>query len=229
MSGRVGVVTGAGRGIGRAIAVKLSSMGASTVLVSRTESELEETAALCEEVGGRPQILPGDVRDPSTAKEAVSMALDSGGIDFLVNNAGVAHVGRVWEIDPGLAEEMVEVNLMGAFYMMREAIPHMLERGRGDVVNVISQLGKWTAPGWGMYSASKHALAALTATLREELAGTGVRVVGVYPGAVDTPLLRRLGRTRPGILSPDDVADAVAFVLSRRAGVMIYDVTILPG
>ena len=229
LKGSYGMITGAGRGIGKAIALKLAKEGANLSLLARTESELIETSNEVKKFGVKAYYTVGDI---SKQEDVDGFYKDTmthfPNIDFLVNNAGMAYYGELLRISLEKVVEMMNVNFFGAYYLTMKVLPRMLARGTGHIINMVSMLGMVVEPGWVPYCASKHALRVLTEGLRAELRGTGVKVTGIYPGAVRTKLLESVGRLRPGILEPEDVAEAIVFVLKQPYGVEVGDVTILP-
>ena len=185
---RVVMVTGASSGIGRATALAFGSAGARVALVARRRPELE---ALAKEMDAEVLVLPTDVAD-RTAVRAAFDTVDAyfGGIDVVVNNAGILRSSPVLEIDPADLEAMLRVNLLGALYVMQEAVPRMLARDEGVVVNVASLGGRRGVSPIGGYCATKFALIGLTEALRDELHGRNVHVALVEPGVVETPMVQ---------------------------------------
>lgn len=183
---RVVLITGASAGIGRALALRLAAEGCRLVLVARSEEKL---AVLAAELGGpdRAVYIAGDVADPSVARRAVDRATGHfGRLDILVNNAGVGLRAPVTRLDPDLLAEIFSVNVLGALHFLRAAVPHLVEAGSGSVVTVASLAARQPVPTLGGYAATKAALVALTDALRLELTGTGVSVLTVLPGSVET-------------------------------------------
>jgi NAD(P)-dependent dehydrogenase (short-subunit alcohol dehydrogenase family) len=185
---KVVVVTGASSGIGRATALAFSSAGARVALVARRRRELE---ALAFEMNGDAVVLPTDVTD----RHAVRTMFDAvtscfGGIDIVVNNAGILRPAPVVDIDPADLEAMLRVNLFGALHVLQEAVPRMRAQDDGVIVNVASLGGRRGVSPIGGYCATKFALVGLTEALREELHGTNVHVALVEPGVVETPMVQ---------------------------------------
>ena len=221
LEGKVAIITGASQGIGRALAGRLGDAGCRLVLVARSAPEVEDAAARLPAAVA----VPGDVSDPSTARRAVTAALERfGRLDVLVNNAGVGLRAPVARMEPADLAHVFEVNVLGALRFIREALPHLVRQGEGLVVNVSSVGGRQSIPFLGGYGATKAALASLSDSLRMELAGTGVRVLTVFPGSVDTgfkrhargePYPERRGASR---LTAEEVAGRIvrAMVADRR-------------
>jgi NAD(P)-dependent dehydrogenase (short-subunit alcohol dehydrogenase family) len=190
LHGQVALVTGASRGIGRAVAVALARAGADVAITARTREGLLDTAAEIEALGRRTALLAGDVTDRERVPQIVAEAERSlGPLDLLVNNAGVGDIGTsTWDADPDRWWEVVSVNVFGPFLFARSAVPGMRERGRGRVVNVSSYAGVRASPGATAYSASKAALMRFSDGLAGELAGDGVQVFAMSPGVVRTDM-----------------------------------------
>lgn len=190
LEGKVALVTGAGRGIGRAVAKAFASEGASLVLASRSRGELEQTAAEVASRGAACLAHPCDVADPAQVRALVSAATQRfGRIDVLVNNACLLGPRLpVSEFPPQDWEAVIQANVNGLFYIIKEALPGMLARRRGSIINVTSGVGRKGKARWGAYAASKFALEGLTQVLAAESEGTGVRVNALNPGATRTAM-----------------------------------------
>ena len=202
LDGRVALITGGGRGIGRAIAIAYAVEGASLCLSARTVSELEETADLVSsQFGAEVFTVVADVTDRAQVDAAVSRTLERYGvIDVMVNNAGnIGPVGRAWDNDPEDWARTINVHLMGVYYGCRAAIPHMLERGQGRIVNMSGVGG----PNTTAYDAAKTAIVNLTENLALELADTPITVNAVSPGSIHT---RMWEETRDLSLAIGDMA-----------------------
>jgi short-subunit dehydrogenase len=199
------LVTGASRGIGRALCEALSERGATVGLAARGEGELSELAA---RLGERTHVLPCDVGDAAAVMAAVDgFAAAAGGLDLVVANAGVAYYGRFNEQDPELHERMTRINWLGTVHTVRAALPHLLRAGRGHVVIVSSGAGLRAFPDAAVYGATKAAQRAFAEALRHELAGTGVSVTTVYPGEIATHLHDHEKATMPAWYHSDDAAN----------------------
>jgi NAD(P)-dependent dehydrogenase (short-subunit alcohol dehydrogenase family) len=189
LSGKRAFVTGGGRGIGRVVALDLARQGVAVAVSSRTASEREAVAAEVAALGVTSAAVPCDVSRADDVRAAFAAARKAlGGIDILVNGAGVAPSSLVAPTTDEVWHQAIETNLSGAFYCLREALPEMAERGWGRVVNVASIAGKRGAAYIGAYSASKHGLLGLTKCAALEVVERGVTVNAVCPGYVDTPM-----------------------------------------
>lgn len=220
--GRVALVTGSGRGIGRAVALRLAGVGHDVALCAREADELAVVADEVRATGRRAHAAVLDIADPeATAAFATEVEAALGPIEVLINNAGVIHLpDRLDSAAAGLWDATMNVNARGAYLLCAALLPGMLERNRGRVVNVASTAGLRGLRERLAYSASKHALVGLTRALALEMNAPGVTVNAVCPGAVVTRMTMgsRPNDDRTGWLSPDDVARTVTHLASDDAG-----------
>ncbi|MDD4952793.1 MAG: SDR family oxidoreductase [Desulfovibrionaceae bacterium] len=203
LEGKTAIITGAGRGFGRAVAQAMAGKGAQVVLFSRSEPDLDKVRGKIEASGGQVLVATGDVSAPDDVRRAVHRAIERfGGVDVLVNNAAVIGPARLIEdCDLAAWERTLAVNLTGAFVFCREVLPDMAAHRTGVIVNVTSGLGSRGYPRLAAYSASKAGLNQLTRSLAEEFREYGVLAYGLDPGVMDTGMqadIRRLGRDRLG-------------------------------
>ena len=191
LSGQVALVTGAGRGIGRAIAAALAEAGADLILLARTASELDETAAQVRGFGREAFPLVADVVQRSDVQQAVAAGLARfGHVDILVNNAGVQPpIGPLVDNDPQQWEQAIAVNLLGPFHCLQAVLPGMIERRQGKIINLSGGGATGPRPNFSAYAASKAAVVRLTETLAEELRPHNIQVNAIAPGAVNTQML----------------------------------------
>jgi short-subunit dehydrogenase len=210
--GSVAVITGASRGIGRAVARAAANKGAQVGLISRSQAELD---AVLNEIGGRGAVATADVADRAQVEKALaSIETALGPVDILVNNAGMGSWGPFVEIPEDAARRVLELNLVAVLDLTRLVLPEMIERRRGHVVNIGSIAGRLGVPFESVYSTTKFGLAGFTETLAVEMAPFGVGVSMVNPGPVDTAFGEVSGwpTTRPRVprpVSPERVAAAV--------------------
>jgi NAD(P)-dependent dehydrogenase (short-subunit alcohol dehydrogenase family) len=225
VNGRTAFITGASRGIGAAVAQKLSGQGVRLGLASRGGDDLGLPDALGIEC---------DVTSPEQVEAAVRATVERfGGLDVLVNNAGVGAYGPYLELDPGHLEEMIDVNLKGTLYAVRSALPHLLRSDAADVVTIASVAGLRGLPNEAVYCASKFGQVGFMRALDHELREYGVRCTNICPGGVATDFAMGRGRTPDmpelkGMMTGDDVAEAVLFVLTRPRAVRMLTVSFRP-
>ncbi len=222
LTNKTALITGAGRGIGRAISLALAREGARLILISRTLKELEETKKLAEASGVPVFVFPVDVSSPQAVlglfTKLKSILVE--GLDFLINNAGFADKLRNVEVtDEEIWEKTVNINLSGVYRMTRSAIPFLRKRGSAAIVNISSVAG--TAgfekfSGLGAYTAAKSGVTALGEVLAGELKSDGIRVYTVSPGAVNTAMLHGLLPAFKAGLEPDDIAGKVVDILKGK-------------
>lgn len=209
---QVGLVTGAGRGIGRAIALAFAEQGADVAIAARTREQLEDVAREVEALGRRALVLPADVSDTSGLEGLVRATVDElGGLDIVVNNAGGAEPRALLDTSERFFEAAFHFNVTTAFTLTKLAVPHMLERGGGAVVNISSAMGRLTGRGYAAYGTAKAALTHLTRLLASDLAPR-IRVNAIAVGATATSALEI-------VLTNDELREAmVATTPLRRLG-----------
>jgi short-subunit dehydrogenase len=226
-SGTRAVVTGASRGIGRAIAEALAGRGATVGLAARSVTELE---ALAQRLPGSHHVLVCDVALPASIATAVEdYVAAAGGLDLVVANAGIAHYEPVAEQSLQKIEDMTNVNWLGTVYTVKAALPFLLEQGRGHIVVMSSGAGLRGFPGAAAYSATKAAQRTFAEALRHELAGTGVSLTTVFPGEIRTSLhdhersrMPEWYRGGPNAASPQTLAELVVGAVERDSRTLHY-------
>ncbi len=216
LKGKTAIVTGAGRGIGLAIAKRLAAAGSNVVLAARTAEQLEVSRRLIENNGGIAFALPVDVSDASGVERLVEETRSRfGGVDILVNNAGTAPLATIDLMEPHVFDAIIATNVRTVYLCSRCVWPIMAERGGGVIVNISSIVAHEPFPGFAAYGAAKAFVNAYTKALAAEGRSCGIRVNAIAPGAVDTQMLRGAFPDFPTekALSPDDVAALAELLL----------------
>jgi len=229
---KIAVVTGAGKGIGRAIALALAREGANVVISSRTMHELQSLAKEIGNVGRKALPIEADMSRESNIKSLIENAVQRfGGIDILVNNAGIGRFGKVEELSTQDWDEMFEVNIRGLFLCTRAALPHLKKRDESFVVNIASLAGKNAFAGGSGYAATKWAVLAFSKCLMLEERDAGVRVLAICPGSVDTHFFQHPSLPKPKkekILKPEDVSSIVVDAIKLPQRAMVSEIDIRP-
>lgn len=241
LEGRKALITGASSGIGGATAQALVGEGASVALGARRKGRLDELAARISADGGTAVAIECDITDEQQAKALVESAhSELGGLDCLVNNAGVMLLGPLQGADPAEWRTMIEVNCLGLLYCTHYALPLLRDGGGGDVVNVSSVAGRVAALGSGVYNMTKWGVVGFSESLRQEGAHIGVRVTCVEPGFVDTELqghnqnpivveeIEKMKQSTGKVLEATDIANAIVYAISQPSHVSINEVLVRP-
>ena len=234
IEGKVVAITGASSGIGKAIALELSRLGAKVVLGARRKEQLEKITA---GISNAIHVIT-DVRHKADLERLVNTAVaEYGRLDVIINNAGIAQVSRIDELDIEGWEEMIDINLKGVLYGMAAAIPIFRQQQSGHIVNIISTSGIKIVPTQGVYAGTKNAVRTIAEAFRQESDGT-IRITGISPGVVKTDLTHSMknGQSQTAILeimeqmaiSPEAVAGAVCYAISQPADVEVGDIVIRP-
>ena len=230
IDGQVAVITGAGRGIGAAIARRLAELGAACVLCGRTEAPLRQTASQITARGGRCETAVCDVTDLRSVQALAQRVLDTfGRNDILVNNAGIGGPGGpLHQMPPEAWDQVMNTNLRGVYYSIRAFAPMMISARSGHIVNISSLAGKNALPNGATYSASKWGLNGLSYSVAEELRAYNIRVSVVCPGSVHTEFSPHPGKDPGKMLQPGDVAHAVEMLVTQAPQSFISEVLLRP-
>jgi 3-oxoacyl-[acyl-carrier protein] reductase len=228
--GQVALVTGAGSGIGAAIANRLSDLGASLVLCGRTSGKLETVAEAIKKAGGKAEAVVCNVSDlQSVEAGAKRVEAAFGRVDILVNNAGIGGFGGpLHQLAPGAWDDILNTNLRGVFYTTRAFAPMMIRARSGHIVNISSLAGKNALPNGAAYAASKWGLNGLSYSMAEELRGHNIRVSVVCPGSTNTDLSPHAGKDQSKMLQPGDAAHAVAMLVTQSPQSFVSEILLRP-
>jgi 3-oxoacyl-[acyl-carrier protein] reductase len=230
LDGQVAVITGAGRGIGAAIARRLSELGAAAVLCGRTRPQLETVANAIAGEGGKAEVIPCDVTSLKSVEAAAAHVESSfGRVDVLVNNAGIGGFGGpLHQLPPDSWEAILNTNLRGVFYTTRAFAPLMIRAHSGHIINISSLAGKNALPNGAAYAASKWGLNGLSYSLAEELRGHNIRVAIICPGSTNTDLSPHAGKDLSRMLQPEDVAHTVAMLVTQNPQSFVSEILLRP-
>ena len=229
LKGKVAIVTGAGRGIGKAISLALANEAATVVLAARAIDKLKETAEQVTNTGGKAHIIPTELTDEHSIKNLVKETGKSfGRLDILVNNAGITHSAKLEETLTEDWDRCQQINARAPFILCREALPLLKKAEAAYVINIASVVGVKGYPLQSAYTASKHALRGMTISLAEELKGFNIRVHLLCPGGVDTELVQNV---RPDIkkqdlMQPEEIAELVLYLVTHRGNAVIDELHI---
>jgi NAD(P)-dependent dehydrogenase (short-subunit alcohol dehydrogenase family) len=213
VTGKVGILTGAGSGIGRALSIGLAGAGMRLVVMGNRDAQLQETMQMVHEVGGIASAVVGDVTSQDDVERTVGTALSEfGGLDLLVNNAAINISGSVLDLDIASWEEVIAVNLTGIFRFSQAAARAMLPSGAGTIINISSQMGEVTRPGRSAYCCAKAGVRMLTKSLAVDLGQYGIRVNAIAPGPIEVE------RTMPQLYGADDHESYLSRMLLGRFG-----------
>jgi NAD(P)-dependent dehydrogenase (short-subunit alcohol dehydrogenase family) len=229
LAGRTALITGASRGIGRAVAFRLAQLGARLLLVACDQKALAEVRReIVDLANAEAEELPCDLTSASEIQTLSSRIDQAGGCDVLVNSAGIGRIGApLHEIPLQDFDAVIATNLRAPFLLMRAVIPHMIARRAGDIVNISSLAGQGPLADGAAYAASKWALNGLSYSAAEELRSHNIRVSVVAPGSVNTDFGRG-GKDRTKMLQPDDVAATVAMLVTQPRHAFISEVRMRP-
>lgn len=240
LEGKIALVTGASSGIGAAIAFALAEAGATVAVAARRTDRLEGLVQRIEAIGGTALALPGDMAREEDAKGVVEATVARfGRIDILINSAGIMSSGGMENADLAHYRQTIDINLMGTVYCCAAAVPHMLKQGVGDIINISSLAGRKGGPMTSSYSASKHAVNAMTDGLRQEVGNRNIRVSIFMPGAtrsevgnsIPDPQWREAIKahvSKDGVVEAEESASVVVFMLSMPRNVNISEISVRP-
>jgi len=228
LQGKNALITGAGKGIGRAIAIALANEGVNVALVSRTEKNLKSVAKKIEAIGVKTSIAVADVSDILSVNKAVEKIKNQlGFIDILINNAGIAKFGKFLELEPAEWEKQIKVNLLGVYYATRAVLPQMIERQTGDIINISSTLGLKGSAGASAYSASKFGVIGLSESLMQEVRKHNIRVTAFAPSTVVTELAHEnnlLSNNENKVTHAEDIAELIIAQLKLNRRTFVKEV-----
>ena len=231
LKGKVAIITGASRGIGRATALAFARAGAKVVLASRTQHDLETAANLIRTEGREALVVPADVTQVEAVETLVNQTLEAyGQIDILVNNAGTGLFEIIVDSDPDVWTQVVASNLKSTYLCSKYVLPAMLARQSGQIINVLSIAAKVAFKASSAYCAAKAGALAFTKVLAEEVRGENIRVTAVSPGSVDTPFWADI-EGHPDLnlmLKPEHVADTILFVATQPVGMVTDEIVVTP-
>jgi 3-oxoacyl-[acyl-carrier protein] reductase len=229
LAGMTALVTGASRGIGLAIAHRLGELGARLSLCARDAARLESAAAALRKEGFEALAMVADVTHANEIQTFVDRThRELGPIDILINNAGIGRFGPAHQMSEADWDAVLDTNLKSVFLVIRAVAPGMIERKRGHIVNISSLAGKNAFANGGIYCASKWGLMGLTACMAEDLRAHNIRVSAICPGSVATDFSPHTGRDTSKLLQPDDVAHAVATLVTQAPQSFISEIDLRP-
>ena len=224
------LITGAGKGIGKAVAIALAKEGVNVILLARTQSDLDKVAQEVNAFGVKSLTLIADVADIKSVNTAVEKALaEFKTIDILINSAGIAAFGKFMELEPAAWERIIQVNLMGTYYVTRAVLLNMIERQTGDIINISSTAGLSGNALTSAYSASKFAVLGLTESLMQEVRKHNIRVTALTPSTVATDMARELKLTDGNpekVMQAEDMAELIIAQLKLNRRVFIKNSSI---
>lgn len=224
------LVTGGGRGIGRAIAERLAKLGATVIITGRNQALLEEAAQAIQAGGGQCRALPCDITNFGSVTNAARLVeREFGGLQILVNNAGIGgFTAPLHELPPEQWDAILNTNLRGVYYCIQAFAPMMIAARRGDIINISSLAGKNPLPRGAAYAASKWGLNGLSYSVAEELRAYNIRVSVVCPGSTNTDLSPHEGKDGAKMLQGDDIAHVVEMLVTQQPRSFVSEVLIRP-
>ena len=230
LTNKTALVTGAGKGIGKAIAMALAAEGVHLGLLARTEKDVKELAAAIEANGGKAAFATADVSNRQAVEQAVAVLKSKlGSFDILINNAGTGTFGSFLELDPETWEQQVKVNLFGVYYVTRAVLPDMIAAKAGDIINISSTAGKSGSAGTSAYSASKFGVFGLSESLMQEVRKLNIRVTALAPSTIVTDLAQSANLIKGDperVMHPEDFAEFVIAQLKLHPRLLLKEASI---
>ncbi|HHA6127237.1 TPA: SDR family oxidoreductase [Staphylococcus aureus] len=227
LTDKVAVVTGAGSGIGEAIATLLHEEGVKVILAGRNKDKLQNVANQLAQDSVK--VVPTDVTKKEEVDELIKIAQQTfGGLDIVINSAGQMLSSKITDYQVDEWDSMIDVNIKGTLYTTQAALPTMLEQSSGHLINIASIFGFEVTKSSTIYSATKAAVHTITQGLEKELAKTGVKVTSISPGMVDTAITAAYNPTDRKKLEPQDIAEAVLYALTQPSHVNVNEITVRP-
>lgn len=227
LTDKVAVVTGAGSGIGEAIATLLHEEGAKVVLAGRNKEKLQNVANQLSQDSVK--VVPTDVTKKEEVDELIKIAQQTfGGLDIVINSAGQMLSSKITDYQVDEWDSMIDVNIKGTLYTAQAALPTMLKQSSGHLINIASISGFEVTKSSTIYSATKAAVHTITQGLEKELAKTGVKVTSISPGMVDTAITAAYNPSDRKKLDPQDIAEAVLYALTQPKNVNVNEITVRP-
>ncbi len=229
LAGKVAIVTGAGRGIGRAISIALGQEAATVVLAARSIQKLQETADRVTEAGGKSKIVTTELTDEESIKNLVrATGEEFGRLDVLVNNAGVTHSAKLEQTSTEDWQRCISINARAPFILCRESLALLKQSQAGYIINIASVVGVKGYPLQSAYTSSKHALRGMTISLAEELRGSSVRVHLLCPGGGDTDMVERVRPDIPKdeLIKPEEIAELVLYLVTHKGNAVVDELHI---
>ena len=230
LKGKVALVTGAGKGIGKAIALALAAEGVNVGLTARTEKDVKAVADEISRLGVKAAFATADVSNrPEVEKAVEKLQSQLGPVDILINNAGTATFGGFLELEPEVWENQIKVNVLGVYYTTRAVLPQMIERKTGDIINISSTAGKSGSPVTSAYAASKFAVFGLSESLMQEVRKHNIRVTALAPSTVVTELAQSANLIKGDpqrVMHPEDFAEFIVAQLKLNRRVFVKEASI---
>jgi 3-oxoacyl-[acyl-carrier protein] reductase len=227
LKNKVVLITGAGKGIGKALAIALAHEGAHVGLIARTEKDVQAVAEAITALGVKASFATADVSNRTEVETAVAKVQDDlGPVDILINNAGTATFGKFLELEPEVWEQQIKVNLFGVYYTTRAVLPQMIERKTGDIINISSTAGKSGSAVTSAYSASKFAVFGLSESLMQEVRKHNIRVTAMAPSTVVTDLAQSANLITGDperVMHPEDFAELIIAQLKLNRRVFVKE------